>query len=61
MVSDIKDIDERYRKIAKVGHGNALYYPFTMALVINRSGNYGQKAWLLLYGLIETWDMIEYD
>lgn len=54
------DIDQRYRKIAKVGHSNAPYYSFTIK-IIKGQGNLGQKTWLLLLGLIETWDMVEYD
>lgn len=61
MVFDIiKDIDQRYGKIAKVGHSNAPYYSFTLE-VVKGQGNRGQKTWLLHHGLIETWDMIEYD
>lgn len=54
------NIDERYRKIAEVGHSNAPYFHLTMGLVIGQ-GNREQKTWLLHHGLIETWDMIEYD
>lgn len=54
------DIDQRYRKIAKVGHSNAPYYSFTIK-IIKGQGNLGQKTWLLHHGQIETWDMVEYD
>lgn len=60
MVSQIKDIDERYRKIAEASKSNAPYYPFVMEIVKER-GNQEQKVWLMHHGLIETWDMVEYD
>jgi len=65
-VTDINKIltDERYRKIAEVGKSNAPYYPFTMEIVQEHSkehSNRGQKIWLMHHGLIETWDMVEYD
>lgn len=60
MVSHIKDINERYRKIAEVGKSNAPYYPFTIEIAQGH-GNRGQKIWLMHHGLIETWDMVEYD
>lgn len=60
MVYDMTNIDERYRKIAEVGHSNAPYFHLTMGLVIGQ-GNREQKTWLLHHGLIETWDIIDYD
>jgi len=60
MVSQIKDIEERYRKVAEAGKSNAPYYPYTMEIVQGH-GNRGQRVWLIHHGLIETWDMMEYD
>lgn len=60
MVPDITDTDTLYRKIAEAGKSNAPYYPFTMEIVQGH-GNRGQRVWLMHHGLIETWDMMEYD
>ena len=54
------DINERYKKIVEIGHSNTPYYLFTIGLVQGQD-NRGQKAWLMHHGLIETWDMVEYD
>jgi len=60
MVTHIKDIDERYRKIAEASKSNAPYYSFVKELVQGQ-GNREQKVWLMHHGLIETWGMVEYD